>query len=487
MGLDIFIYGKDAFAKDVNSVLVKSNVKYKIDAMARVERIASSQELKDKIARSPDDIYLIEESKIIKKGVFNKTLGLFSSKDGIEEEFLKRYDIAKLDVSSYKELASYINNKLEDLQADEFVKLEEQERASLKPAIENSKSKNSSAGAKGLKSNRKSNLIGQIKNDINKIEEVANKEPGAYVATYKRDDDFEALDELSEQQANEEDASLSTEDEGPIAEPNFDESEMLPKEEINLNQGEEEKIKDLDNFLHDTLSEESNDLEVKQQQVAVEQAQEVPKVEAPKEPQKIPRKVRPEKESSIRGGLGFFSEGTSLEEAQEEATEEADEDSQVDVQEEIQNQAENIQEDKKEQIKNKKLEVNKTEANKTKEAENIQENIQERPKPKSVQEDKKEEVKPRVKLRAKIKAGNKKGSDEKELDTLSEEEIRQALLDSEIDSEIATSLAKKDIPVSTTQTSEILELDANNMDEFFKNFKKSLGDKDVEITLKVKK
>lgn len=109
--MNIYIYGNQAFKKEIHSTLEHANIKFKLDDNSLITDINSIEELKEAIQNNPHDIYLIDDEKIIKK---NSKIKFLTPKDGIEEEFLLDNGIADLSVDSLKEIPKYILKKHEE-------------------------------------------------------------------------------------------------------------------------------------------------------------------------------------------------------------------------------------------------------------------------------------------------------------------------------------------------------------------------------------
>jgi len=106
--LNIFIYGNNDFKKDIRKILKDSNLNEKLED-SLIEEITDVEILKQKISSNPDDVYLIDDEKIIKKSRFK----FLKQKDGIEEEFLRNSGISDISLDSFEELPSYILKKYE--------------------------------------------------------------------------------------------------------------------------------------------------------------------------------------------------------------------------------------------------------------------------------------------------------------------------------------------------------------------------------------
>jgi len=123
--LNIYIYGNNSFKKEIHKTLEHANIKFKLDSNSIIEDIEDLEVLKSKIKANPNDIYLIDDEKIIKKNALSQKIKFLTPKDGIEEVFLLDNGIADLSVDSLKEIPKYILRKYE-------------EQKELEPNIQNS-------------------------------------------------------------------------------------------------------------------------------------------------------------------------------------------------------------------------------------------------------------------------------------------------------------------------------------------------------------
>ena len=65
--MKIYIYGNQSFKKEIHATLESANIKYKLDNNVMIEEIKNLTKLKEIIKENPNDIYLIDDDKIIKK------------------------------------------------------------------------------------------------------------------------------------------------------------------------------------------------------------------------------------------------------------------------------------------------------------------------------------------------------------------------------------------------------------------------------------
>lgn len=113
--MKIYIYGNQSFKKEIHETLEHSNIKFKLDSDTIIEEINSVTKLKEIIRDNPNDIYLIDDEKIIKKNSLNKRIKFLTPKDGIDEEYLLDSGIADLSINSLSELPKYIIKRYEEL------------------------------------------------------------------------------------------------------------------------------------------------------------------------------------------------------------------------------------------------------------------------------------------------------------------------------------------------------------------------------------
>ncbi|MBU3013310.1 hypothetical protein KO488_00980 [Poseidonibacter lekithochrous] len=111
--MNIYIYGNNSFKKEIHETLEHANIKFKLDSDTKIEDIKTLDVLKSTIEASPNDIYLIDDEKIIKKNAISQKIKFLTPKDGIEEEFLLDNGIADISVDSLKEIPKYILEKHE--------------------------------------------------------------------------------------------------------------------------------------------------------------------------------------------------------------------------------------------------------------------------------------------------------------------------------------------------------------------------------------
>lgn len=114
----IYIYGSKNFKKDIHDVLNHSNIKFRLDEHGEIKDLETLEELKEAIEDNPNNIYLIDDEKIIKKNSINKKIKFLQPKDAIEQEYLLDNGIGDISVDSIEELSKHIKNRLDSVISD---------------------------------------------------------------------------------------------------------------------------------------------------------------------------------------------------------------------------------------------------------------------------------------------------------------------------------------------------------------------------------
>ena len=117
--MNINIYGSKKIKKEIHQTLEHVNIRFKLGDNTLINDIANLKELKEIIKNNPNDIYLIDDTKIIKKNSLNKKLKFLAPKDGIDEEILLDSGIADLSIDSVNEIPRYILKKYEEIKLNE--------------------------------------------------------------------------------------------------------------------------------------------------------------------------------------------------------------------------------------------------------------------------------------------------------------------------------------------------------------------------------
>jgi len=113
--LTIYIYGSESFKSEINAVLRHSNIKFRLDDKGEVKELKTLEELKAAIEENPNNIYLIDDSKIIKKNILTDKIKFLKPKDGIDQEYLLDHGIGDVSVDSIDELSKHIIRRLDSI------------------------------------------------------------------------------------------------------------------------------------------------------------------------------------------------------------------------------------------------------------------------------------------------------------------------------------------------------------------------------------
>ena len=117
--MNIYIYGSKSFKQEIHKTLDHANINLKLGS-GYIEDVDSLELLKEAIKSSPNDIYLIDNSKIVDKDSFlNSKIKFLVPKDGIEKEFLEEHGIGDISVDSMEALAKHISKKIAEVADDE--------------------------------------------------------------------------------------------------------------------------------------------------------------------------------------------------------------------------------------------------------------------------------------------------------------------------------------------------------------------------------
>lgn len=116
--MNIYIYGDKSFKKEIHKLLDHANIKFKLKD-GYVEDLDNVDLLKEAIRSNPNDIYLIDSTKIVDKDSINSKLKFLKPKDGIDKEFLQEHGIGDISVDSMEALGKHISKRLEHILKEE--------------------------------------------------------------------------------------------------------------------------------------------------------------------------------------------------------------------------------------------------------------------------------------------------------------------------------------------------------------------------------
>lgn len=117
--LNIYIYGSQNFKKEIHEEISRSNIDYKLGDNGLIQDVNSLDTLKELVNDNVDDVFLIDDTKIIKENLINSKIKFLNPKDGIEHEFLKQRGIEDISVDSISDISKYILKKMKKLGLDD--------------------------------------------------------------------------------------------------------------------------------------------------------------------------------------------------------------------------------------------------------------------------------------------------------------------------------------------------------------------------------
>lgn len=123
--MNIYIYGTQNFKKDIHAELSRSNIDYKLGDNGLIQDVNSLDTLKELIEDSPEEVFLIDDAKIIKENLINSKIKFLKPKDGIEQKYLKEMGIEEFSVDSIQDISRYILKKMKALGLDDDEEFEE--------------------------------------------------------------------------------------------------------------------------------------------------------------------------------------------------------------------------------------------------------------------------------------------------------------------------------------------------------------------------
>ena len=104
--LNIYIYGTEKFKNNIKSILTKAKLEINI------ETINSLFAIKIKLENSPQDIFIIDETKIIAPNFFTNKLKFLFPSDALERDFIEKYGVGDVCFNSINGMIGYINSRM---------------------------------------------------------------------------------------------------------------------------------------------------------------------------------------------------------------------------------------------------------------------------------------------------------------------------------------------------------------------------------------
>lgn len=205
--MNIYIYGNQNFNKEIQEVLERANIKFKLDSDSFIQEITSLEDLKNTIKEKPKDIYLIDDEKIIKKNSINKKIKFLTPKDGIEEEFLLDNGIADLSIDSIQEIPKYILNKYEE---EQNISVNSNIQDSIINIVDEAYEQNAYEESKNLEEEiKKEEIDFELDDELSQLLSKNEEQPVLEQKDYNIDVNLDKVDNLMEtRQEDTEDVSI---------------------------------------------------------------------------------------------------------------------------------------------------------------------------------------------------------------------------------------------------------------------------------------
>ena len=141
--MNIYIYGNNHYKKEILKVLSKGSIQDKLSEIAQLNDnsgktiiVKKLDELKKIISSHNDNIFLIDDKKIISNDIFSKIFKFLDPKDGINRKYLEQHDTTiELKSSDAMNIVKYILDRLEVYNAKEITRIEEMRENDLLDAL----------------------------------------------------------------------------------------------------------------------------------------------------------------------------------------------------------------------------------------------------------------------------------------------------------------------------------------------------------------
>jgi hypothetical protein len=141
--LNIYIYGGNSYKKEIFKVLSKGSIQDKLSEIAELNDnsgktiiVEQIDELKKIISNDDDNIFLIDNKKIISNDIFSKIFKFLDPKDGISKQYLEQHNTTiELKSSDAMNIVKYILDRLEVYNAKEITRIEEMRENDLLDAL----------------------------------------------------------------------------------------------------------------------------------------------------------------------------------------------------------------------------------------------------------------------------------------------------------------------------------------------------------------
>jgi hypothetical protein len=107
--LNIYIYGAKDFNKSVSKVLTNANITEGIETINTLSR------LKSVIEETPQEVFIIDESKIYQENFLNRKFSFLVPKESVEKGFLDQHGVGDICFHSVEGIVTYLKNRFESL------------------------------------------------------------------------------------------------------------------------------------------------------------------------------------------------------------------------------------------------------------------------------------------------------------------------------------------------------------------------------------
>jgi hypothetical protein len=99
----------------LHEILDHGNIRLKIgDGI--ITDVYELQEIKNYIASEPDQIFLIDQAKIITDDLLSRYLKFLKPKDGIHKRYIDEHGLGDISLREYDDLILYIDKRLEAIE-----------------------------------------------------------------------------------------------------------------------------------------------------------------------------------------------------------------------------------------------------------------------------------------------------------------------------------------------------------------------------------
>lgn len=113
--MNIYIYGGNVFKGKIHSVLDHGNIRFKIDG-GHITTVSNLEKMKSLIKEDPDQIFLIDQNKVIDDDFITKYFKFLIPKDGIKKEYLDEHGVGDISIRDYGDVIIYIEKRLEAIE-----------------------------------------------------------------------------------------------------------------------------------------------------------------------------------------------------------------------------------------------------------------------------------------------------------------------------------------------------------------------------------